>query len=218
MKKAFKIIIFIWIGLFIILLLSATCLLITASIDKTSFLNDKEYNSIETLHEDYKKACYEETDITCYPNELVFYESYGDAVFVFCTYTYSHTQEDEEDALYIYAIKRVNDAYVFEVPYLGIQAAPIAYLPLHTDYNHWTYNDYYMECNIYGIKQSIGFVYKEKGSKALYFDGIKMDEAIHINPFTKEEFVLCSATSSKTYSVLQSIFVRKEERHSLEVK
>ena len=45
-----------------------------------------------------------------------------------------------------------------------------------------------------------------------------MEEKIFINPFTNEEFILCYSVSDVTYTFFQKLFVKKEDRHYLEVK
>ena len=46
----------------------------------------------------------------------------------------------------------------------------------------------------------------------------KMNETECMNPFTGEEFILCYASSDKTYNVIESIMTPKDERHTLEIK
>ena len=54
--------------------------------------------------------------------------------------------------------------------------------------------------------------------RKFYFDSTEMSEVKCVNPFTGEEFILCYASSDKTYNVIESLITPQDERHTLEIK
>lgn len=222
MKKAIKsicvIIAVVWISLIIVGVLSGLALLWSMSVKKCTNLNDKSYATIEELHEDYKTACYSEVDLDTHPNEIVQTIQVKGFVFVVCTETMSNGSEIKDELL-IYAVKSVNGGYILEVPYWGVAAIPRAHVQLTEDYSSFDYH--YMDLQYVTENDSVcfGFMYKTvDDTRQFYFDGTEMSEIKCVNPFTDEEFILCYASSDKTYNVIESIITTKDERHSLEIK
>jgi hypothetical protein len=217
MEKAGKIIAWIWLVSLLILVLSLITLFICLSIDKCTLLNDKKYDTIEELHEDYKWACYTDPDLTYYPNRIVFTHDIKNYVFVFCTEAYKGDEFDTH--LTSYVVKIVDEQYVLEVPYFGVASVPRADLPLHDNYTHRDYYDSYMQYVTENEALCFAFAYKGLGeSNDIYFDGYKMQEIKCTNPFTNEEFLLCYSTSPKTYTALEAICIPEENRHTLEAR
>ncbi|MBQ9125090.1 MAG: hypothetical protein IJY13_00355 [Clostridia bacterium] len=191
----------------------------------TSILNDTRYRSIEDLHEAYLTA-FSEAYYTrgptsdFYPKEKVFDFSEGSDVFVVCTYSSQMDGVDESNSLMIYIAKQDSDGYYLEVPdNFGVGSIFCAILYFNTNYealaNEWYYSEYITK----DLDVCYGFAYKNKNDDyTLYFDGVKMKEVSCIDPFTQEEFTLCYGISDKTYSVLEMFFIRKNKRHTLEVK
>lgn len=222
MKKVIKsiatIISVAWISLIIVGVLSGVALLWSMSVKKCTNLNDKSYATIEELHEDYKTACYSEVDLDTYPNEIVQTIQVEDFVFVVCTETKSNGLEIKDELL-IYAVKTVNGGYILEVPYWGVDAIPRAHVQLTEDYSSFDYH--YMDLQYVTENDSVcfGFMYKTvDDTRQFYFDGAEMSEVKCVNPFTGEEFILCYASSDKTYNVIESLITPKDERHTLEIK
>ncbi len=141
-----------------------------------------------------------------------------DFVFVVCTEKDKHDVQIE-DELFIYAIKETDAGYVLEVPFWGESAIPCAHVQLKEEYSSYDYH--YMALQYVTEDDSLcfGFMYKKAtDTRQVYFDGVKMKEIECINPFTGEEFILCYATSNKTYNVIESIMTPKDKRHTLEIK
>ena len=206
------------ISMIIIGVLSGIGLFVALSVKKCTNLNDRTYSTIEELHQEYKTVCYSDVDIDHYPDEIVQTIQYEDFIFVVCTEKISNGSK-VEDELLIYAVKPTNDGYILEVPYWGVSAIPRAHLQLGEDYSSFDYH--YMDLQYVTENDSVcfGFMYKSADdTREFYFDGIEMSEVKCVNPFTGEEFILCYASSDKTYNVIESIMTPKDERHTLEIK
>ena len=222
MKKVIKsigiIISVVWIALFIVGILSGVALLWSLSVDKCTNFNDKSYSTIEELHEDYKAASYLEVDLDTYPNEIVQTIQTEDFIFVVCTETKSNGTEIKDELL-IYAVKSVNGGYILEVPYWGVASIPRAHLQLEEGYSSYDYYYMYLQYVTENDSVCFGFMYKASDdTRKFYFDGIEMNEVKCVNPFTCEEFILCYASSDKTYNVVESLITPQDERHTLEIK
>ena len=196
-------------------------LLFTASSCSFSkpILDGRSYDTIEELYEDFKKE-HKVKDIVTdfYPIKLTFYVNIEDKWFVFSTYSSSRYDDVNYDSLYGFVVREnENKKYELQTPEFAGQWCE---LPLSNDYDGNDYHCYYfMDCKLNGEKKSIGFAYKEiDDTYNLYYDGIKMEEEIFINPFTNKEFILCYAVSDVTYNVIKNIFVNLKDRHSLEVR
>ena len=185
-------------------------------VSDTYIFNNTKYSTVEELHTAYQ-AGINQFPSACYPQDLVMYFSNGSEVFVVCTY--SHYENSElENKLMVYVAKKDESGFYLECS-RGLANINQAWLELNDDYEDILNDLYYAEYMTKTCNQSYGFVYKNKAATIdLYFDGVKMDEIICINPFTREEFILCYATSNKTYSILECLFIPMEKRHTLEVK
>ena len=222
--KALKFLSVIWISVVIIMLISGVIIIAQISNYNTIVFNDTTYETIEELHNNYLEAldrAYKNGDSMTdnYPKELVSYFEDGEDVIVLCTYSSSIDGESNRDSLLVYIAKKTNEGYYLEIPNMGISAVYMAIIPLHSNYEHFSYDYSYMEYKTPEEKKCYGFAFKDSSaSHTMYFDGVKMDEKECTNPFTGEKFILCYASSDRTYNVIQSFIVPKEERHTLEIK
>jgi hypothetical protein len=190
----------------------------------TTVFNDTTYATIEQLHHDYIEAlefAYYNGDSSTdnYPKELVSYFEDGEDVMVVCTYSSNIGSEVKQDSLLVYIVKKTVDGYYLEIPSMGISSIYMAVIPLHSDYDHFTYDSSCVEYKTIEQKKCYGFAFKNASADyTLYFDGLKMKETECMNPFTGEEFILCYAASDKTYNVIESLITPQDERHTLEIK
>ena len=190
----------------------------------TTVFNDTTYATIEQLHHDYIEAlefAYYNGDSSTdnYPKELVSYFEDGEDVMVVCTYSSNIGSEVKQDSLLVYIVKKTVDGYYLEIPSRGISSIYMAVIPLHSDYDHFTYDSSYAEYKTIEQKKCYGFAFKNASADyTLYFDGLKMKETACVNPFTGEEFILCYAASDKTHNVIELLITPQDERHTLEIK
>ena len=214
----------VWIGALLLCIVSGVIIFSQITNYNTTVFNDTTYVTIEKLHDDYVEAlerAYSNGDSVTdyYPQELVSYFEDGEDVIVICTYSSGINTEVKQDSLLVYIAKKTIEGYYLEIPHMGISAVYMAVIPLHSNYDHFTYDYAYMEYKTVEQKKCYGFAFKDTSAEhALYFDGLKMNETECMNPFTGEEFILCYASSDKTYNVIESIMTPKDERHTLEIK
>jgi hypothetical protein len=214
----------VWIGALTLFIVSGVIIISQISDYNTTVFNDKTYNTIEELHSDYLEAldlAYNNGDSMTdyYPKELVSYFEDGDDVLVVCKYSSDMNTEVKQDSLLVYIVKKTIEGYHLEIPRMGISAIYMAVIPLHSNYDHFSYDYSYVEYKTPEEKKCYGFAFKDTNADYdLYFDGVKMDEIKCVNPFTDEEFILCYATSDKTYNVLESFMTPKDQRHTLEIQ
>ena len=218
MKKINNIIKLVCVLFLVFIIIPSVTFLTVINFSDETFLDDKKYDSIEDLHLDLVKAIKAEGmgETDYFPNELAFYLKIEDKWFVFCTYSSLPNGSINSDFLYVYVVKE-QDGFILETP--RMVKGMFAVLPLHQDYEHWSYDRYYLECLLNNEKQSVGFAFKHKNEqKCAYYDNIKMNETEMINPITGESFILCYATSNKTYNFFSKLFVSQKNRHTLELK
>ena len=217
MKKVAKFALII-ILIFILLLLSSCIGMFTSLESRDVYvLNDTKYHTIEDLHQAYCAHYESDTQTDYYPRDMVMYFCKDNNVFVVSTYSTELGGAVYEDVLWVYIAKQDADGYYIELPKADV--IEYAKLYLHDDYVEIADKWYYTEHRRKNEDLCYAFVYKSKDEPInLYFDGVKMDETICINPFTQEEFILCYATSNKTYSTLECLVIPMEKRHTLEVK
>lgn len=205
-----------YIGIIVFWAVCIIVLFITMSNDKCTWFNDKKYDTIQELHKDYKDTCYTIGDIAYVPDEIILSHRVDDYVFVFCT-TVCKRSVMQDQYLTVYIVRVIDNQYVLEVPYYGIEVIPTAYLPKHN--NLETLECDWMEYVTEKEKICIGVAYKEvDNNNSLFFDGIKMTEIICTDPFTHKDFILCYAISDVTYNVVESLFVPIDERHTFEIR
>lgn len=221
MKRIKKIIGLIWLSLFIILIVCSLIVIVGTFNHSTTVLNEKHYNTVDELHENYlislSEAYYNGDSMTdYYPKEIVTHFEKETDVFVICTYSSSIDGEVNQNALLVYIAKKNETGYYLEVPYLGVGAIYSAVVPLHSDYSHRSYTNNYTEYKTLNSKLCYGFAYKNNHeTNSLYFDDIEMGEMKCINPFTDEEFILCYAVSDKVYHFFEMLVVPTSKRHTL---
>ena len=213
--KKLKIILFSILLLFTVFVI--ICFIAICATSSETYLDGKTYESIEALHSDlvYEIKMHGEGTTDYFPRELSFYLKIEDKWFVFCEYSSFPDGTIRDDALYVYVVKE-NNGFVLETPKLG--CGQWAKLPLHQDYEHWSYGGHFLECELNGKKQSVGFAFKNiDETKKVYFDDEKMSE-IQVDSCTiAEPFILCYATSSKTYNLVEKLFIDSEDQHSLKI-
>ena len=186
-------------------------------ISDADIFNNTKYSTVEELHAAYQ-AGYEQFPGACRPCDIVTYFSKESEVFVICTYAHCANSGIYQEKLIAYIVKKDQEGFYLECT-RGIANINQAIFDLKNDYEDILNDLYYAEYRTRSQNNCYAFVYKSKSEPIdLYFDGVKMDETICINPFTQEEFILCYATSNKTYSILECLFVPMEKRHTLEVK
>lgn len=214
----------VWISVLILCIVSGVIILLQVSNYSTTVFNDTNYITIEELHYDYIEALeyahFNGDSMTdYYPKELVSYFEDGENVIVLCTYSSDIDSEVKQDSILAYIAKKNIEGYYLEIPYMGISAIYMAIVPLHSNYDHFTYHYAYVEYKTLEEARCYGFAFKDSSaSHTMLFDGVKMDEIECVNPFTGEEFILCYAASDKTYNVLESFMTPKDERHTLEIQ
>lgn len=224
MKKIVKILGIFYLFVFAMLIIGVFILIAAMFNYNTSIFNEKYYETIEELHNDYvaelNKAYNDGASSTdYYPEEIVDYFEESDDVFVICTYSSSIDRKIIESSLYVYVVKKDDKSFYLEIADSGVTEIYFAIIPLNDDYNGRDYDWYYTEYKNKEYKVCYGFAYKNiKSNYELYFDDGKMNEVKCMNPFSGEEFILCYATSNKVYNFFEMLFVPKDERHTLKIK
>lgn len=196
--------------------------------EKIGILNDKKYDSIEELHNDYRALFAklpesQNGDIDCFPYEIVAHFKNGNIVFVVCTYTslfanINDSQNLDQGQLYIYIVKW-EEGYYLELPRnWTFGHVTHAHVELHTNYEEAIkHRNNFEEVEEQNDKICYGFAYKNIDDKhTLLFDDVTMDEVECRNPFTGENFVLCYAVSNRTYTPFERLFIPTIKQHTIE--
>ena len=173
--------------------------------DTVTYLEGRQYESIEALSEDLIK----ETDIQAvendddfWPKEFAFSISIEDKVFCFYKYASTKNGNIKEDSLYIDVVKMVNDKYVLETPYYGFGKWGVLYLNQETSLES---NKYFLSVKINGEKRSVYFFYKQIDEvRKIYYDGVETEEIEMMNPFDGSPFILCYGLSHPDFFVNKS--------------
>lgn len=225
MKKVGKTIGFIYLILLVLIFVCSFVIIYGVCNTRTTIFQNKYYNSIEELHNDYVKnldKAYDngESMTDYYPKSIVDYFEYNNDVFVVCTYSSLIDGEIKDDSLFVYIVKNDDNGYYLEIPHFGLSSIYSALVPLHDDYDSFEYKSkIYTEYKNSTYKLCYGFAYKEVDEDyELYFDDIRMNEIKITNPFTEEKFMLCYAVSDKTYNFVEMLFTPRDKRHTLLIK
>ncbi len=204
-----------FIGCFVLLVICSVIGICYLVFDKSTVLDNKQYDSIEELHNDYVRVTSTDgdPDRDHFPRELIGYVNFDNACIAICTYAHDENKEIDQEELYAYLIEENEGKFILRNPSL-ISASAI--FPLNSNYQSNDYDSYYFQCYFTEEEYSIGIAYKDvTEARKLYFDGNEMCEKEMINPITGERFILCYGKSDKTYNYIQKLFTKPEERHTL---
>ena len=219
MKKQKRV--FIYIGTFFLVFVSIALflsLVFAFESRNDTYLDGKEYDSIEELHADLIETMNNKASDSedFWIKDLITYFEIEDIVDFVSTYSSSRDHEIEENELFVQFAKRENEKYHLLTPIEGYSKFAVLRIGDKFTYggDYW----YYATIKVNNSKKSICFLYKDVDeTRSVYFDGNKTSEHITINPFNNMGFYICYALSFPD-SFFDRIFIHRERRHLVELK
>ncbi|MBR3845896.1 MAG: hypothetical protein IKM40_04935 [Clostridia bacterium] len=162
-----------------------------------------EYDSIEELHAAYVDHLSRQEDHgeEWWARELVAYFPYEDKYFVICTYAEGrNAPRVKEGELLVYIVGKKHDKFVLDTGSLGLEICTFSLTEEDPQDNLIGI------CRINGKKKHVSFVCKGYGDeRCYYYDGVRMDEKVFVDPFSNNKLILCYGVSDSV-SQLQKLF------------